>query len=231
MAYPGLATYPGARMLPGATPGPKYALTVTRRVYETLPDLYPDADAEQTPPWPLLRYLSLVGDQLDEVTTILDRINARGVDEGGDGSDSSELFDPAKADVAWLPWLATMTGAETWDGMTDADRRATIAASVDGRRVGTRDRIANRARTALTNPDAPVRVKTRDGDRWTIVIGTPASVTPDKARVLRAAEDQRPAGTVYVWEAYTALWGEVEEAAPTWGHIEKAGSWAALELT
>ncbi|WP_288797829.1 phage tail protein [uncultured Arsenicicoccus sp.] len=212
-----------------ALSGPEDASTVTRRVYDTLPDLYPDADAEQTPPWPLLRYLSLIGDQLDEVTALLDRVDARGVDEGGDGTDTSALFDPAKADAAWLPWLVTMTGAEAWDGMTDADRRATIAASVDGRRVGTRPRIADRARSVLTDPNASVRVTTSQASPWDIVIATSSNATPDPAAVLRAAEDQRPAGTRYVWEAYKATWGDVEARARTWGAVKAVGSWGALE--
>lgn len=88
---------------------PPAVAAFTRRWFDDLPEVYRAAD-EADPSvdgWPLLRYLSLLGDQADELSTLVDRF---ALHDDGAGDWTSDLSNPATADAAWLPWLAQMAG-------------------------------------------------------------------------------------------------------------------------
>lgn len=80
----------------------------TERLYGSLPAFYRDADEPLD--WPLLRYLSLLGDQLGDLEELVDRIDFVRAEDVGSAGDTSDLVDPATADAAWLPWLAQLVG-------------------------------------------------------------------------------------------------------------------------
>lgn len=82
----------------------------TQRIYDRLPDLYRAADADQAGDLPFLRFLSLLGDQAGALEDLYDRINYVPPDEGGPEDGTSDLVDPARADGAWLTWLAQLVG-------------------------------------------------------------------------------------------------------------------------
>lgn len=83
---------------------------LTARAWRGLPELYRAADEERLEGedgMPLLRFMSLLGDQAGELEDLLDRIASHLSPEG---RWISELSDPATADAAWLGWLAQLAG-------------------------------------------------------------------------------------------------------------------------
>lgn len=82
----------------------------TDRWFDALPAVYRSADEAQdggADGYPLLRFLSLLGDQAGEVETLVDRI---ALHDDGTGDWRSDLANPAAADDAWLAWIAQMVG-------------------------------------------------------------------------------------------------------------------------
>lgn len=82
----------------------------TARWWEQLPAVYragDEAQADGPSSYPLLRFLSLLGDQAAEVDTLYDRI---ALHDDGSGDWVSDLADPRFADPGWLNWLAQMAG-------------------------------------------------------------------------------------------------------------------------
>lgn len=101
------------------------------RMYGRLPELYRGADEQQPDGpdgYPLLRFLSLIGDQIGALETLYDRIDFATADEGLVAGDTSDLVDPTVADDDWLHWLAQLVGiqlpyvssgvADTWYQLT-----------------------------------------------------------------------------------------------------------------
>lgn len=84
-------------------------MSLTDRLYQSLPAFYRDAD-EQVSGEPLHGFLSLLGDQADDVETLVDRIDFVRPEDGGVDGDTSDLVDPSAADGGWLPWLAQFVG-------------------------------------------------------------------------------------------------------------------------
>lgn len=82
----------------------------TARWYGRLPAYVRRDDAALD--YPLLRSLSLLGDQAGEVEATFDAIDRREPDEGGPVDDTSDLGDPATAPSSWLPWLAMLAGLD-----------------------------------------------------------------------------------------------------------------------
>lgn len=203
----------------------------TRRLYDTLPEFYRDADLTTggDNDRPLLRFLSLVGDRVGAMEDLIDRLDP-------DVGDGSELLDPDRADAAWLPFLAQLRGvAFLPPGLSLEDQRAAIGAASAGWRSGTRDAIAAAARTALTNPAGSVTIRSHSGGD-PFVIGV--SVDPDYApadldEVIAAIEaaHARPAGIRLIIDLYAATWDTLEAIRDTWAGIAAAGTWATLEAT
>lgn len=204
----------------------------TLRWYARLPDYIREADQAQSDGdtnYPLLRFLSTVGDQAGAVERLLEAITYIPDDEGGDSSDYSALTDPTKADPAWLAWLSQVVGIPYAPDATLAARRQAIIDAPAYRAHGTAAAITRLAQTVLTGTKT-VEVVTNYGEPgfgsgtfgsgtfgdpapgganpWSIGIGTKASETP----------------------AFTT-WASLHAAAPTWVRIQELGTWAGLEET
>jgi hypothetical protein len=182
---------------------------LTERLYSQLPAMYRDADEPLD--FPLLRFLSLVGDLADEVDVLHDRLSA---DELGQ---LSELADPAVADLAWLPWIAQLVGVRLLPDVTGQAARDAVAFASSGYRGGTKAAVADAARSALMGARY---VKVHDhsitepgnGGEWDVLLVTRVSDTPDVQAVLDAVVSKRakPAGVVLHHRAYSATYAQVQ---------------------
>lgn len=83
---------------------------LTDEWFDSLPGYLRDSDASSE--WPLLRFLSLVGDQAGAVAVLTARADYVAPTDGGVPGDTSDLVDPATADAGWLAWLAQFVGLE-----------------------------------------------------------------------------------------------------------------------
>lgn len=197
----------------------------TELLYARLPELYRDADAAQADGpsnYPLLRYLSCLFDQLDTVSTLIDRLTYVPMDERqngpwqrygsgefGDGTygdqDTSDLVDPYTADAAWLPWLAQLVGVDVAN-LSVPDQRAAIAHPQDTWAHGTPRAIAARARAKLNGTGYVAIIPSHQGDPFTIALVTKESETEG-----------------------ATTWAELETIAPTWADLMALGDWSNLE--
>jgi hypothetical protein len=207
----------------------------TERWYARLPHAWRDGDDERD--WPLLRYMSLLGDQLGEVQTLLDRIDYLSPADGGAPGDTSDLVNPATADAAWLPWLAQLVGVRLPADVTGQAARDAIAGAVAGFMAGTKTAVAAAAQSALTGGryvavyDHSITVQ-GDGGVWDVLLVTLETETPDPSAVLAAvtAKRAKPAGVVLHHRTYTATWAVIEAAYPTWA--DRNGlTWTQLHET
>jgi hypothetical protein len=205
----------------------------TQRLYERLPDFYRKADTQQG--LALRRYISLLGDQADEIENLLNRIQYIPPDDGGQPGDTSDLTDPTRADPAWLPWLAQLVGVTIPPGTSTQGQRDAIANAVSGFHAGTKTAIAAAAQSALTGTrfvqvyDHSITTP-GDGGRWDVLLVTRISETPDIPAVLQAVTDKRakPAGVVLHHRAFSATWSTVTSTYPTWA--SRAGkTWIDIE--
>lgn len=207
-------------------------MTFTDELYDRLPEVYRANDTTGV----LRKFLDLLGTQANDAEVLYDRIDFVPVSEGGVAGDSSELVDATKADVAWLPWLAQMLGVRDDASLTEAERRDAITYAISGWRVGTKQAVADAARTALTGTKyASVYDHTisspGDGGQWDVLIVTATSETPDVAAVLAAvlAKKAKPAGVVLRHRAYTATWAQMEATyGPAWS-ARNGKTWAQLQ--
>lgn len=196
----------------------------TERLYGRLPELYRHAD--ETQGYPLLRFLSLIGDQAGAVEDTLDDVDP---DRGG------KLADPDTAPAAWLPWLAQVLGVTTLPTGETA-RRNTIRLASNGRYPGSRQAIADAARPALTDPEGGYVVvrPNYQGNPFVLSVNVAPEVAPaDLNDVLDAILEAgaKPAGFNLVIDTYAATWQQIETNRDTWAGVEAAGSWSALEAT
>lgn len=207
----------------------------TRRLYDALPEHYREADAAIAgpPDYPLLRWLSLVGDQLGELEDLIDDVNYVTAADGGTLDDTSDLVDPAAARPEWLPWLGQLVGARVNVDIGDDARRGAIAGASAGWRAGTKPAIVAAAQSALTGTRYARVVDHYAGDQWALAVITRFTETPDAAAVADAIAAQRakPAGFTIEIVAYSTTWAVLEANRPTWADWEAAGSWAVLEET
>jgi Phage tail protein (Tail_P2_I) len=212
--------------------------TRTEAFYARLPDVYREADATldlgagDLNGYPLLRWLSLLVDQLGEVADLIGRIDYYSPDDRGLPGDTSDLGDPATADAAWLPWLAQAAGVVLAPNLNVDDQRAAIAGAVTGYLKGTKQGIADAAATALTGTRYVRVIPLYGGDQWRIEVRTRTTETPSTADVLAAIVDKRakPAGVEIVPTTYAATWDQLE-ALGSWDALEARGSWTGIEET
>lgn len=211
--------------------------TTTERIYGGLPGVYragDDAQAGGPSGYPLLRYLSLLTDQLGEVIDLLQRFDYYSPDDGGLAGDTSDLVDPATADAGWLPWIAQLVGARLPPGLTVAQQRNAIAGVVAGYLKGTKQGIIAAAQTALTGTKYARVIPLYGGDQYRIELRTRTSETASTAAVLAAvdAAGARPAGIEIVPTVYEATWAQIEAAYPVWLTLEtNAPTWLQVEET
>ena len=168
----------------------------TDALYGRLPEAYRDAD--EVLDYPLLRYLSLLADQLEPLDDLVERIDYDAEEEG----DTSDLVDATGANAGWFPWLAQLLGV-TLAGLDVVEQRAALADPVASWDHGTPGAIAEAAARGLSGTKA-VTVTAHHGDNpWVIGIGTLDSET-----------------------ATLDTWGELNAEAPTWAGLHAFGSFA-----
>lgn len=203
----------------------------TRLLYDTLPEFYRDTDAQQASGggYPLLRFLSLIGDQLGAIDDLVDRIDP-------DSGAGSELLDPMLADPAWLPYLAQLLGVAALPAsLSVTEQRLALDGAVAGWRSGTRQALTDAARSALTDPAGYVSVRPHSGGN-PYVIGVsvdPEFAPADLNDVVAAIEAARarPAGIRLVIDLYAATWATLETVRDTWAGFDAVSTWARLEGT
>lgn len=203
----------------------------TEQVWRRLPARIRVEDADAGGGLKLLA--SLLGDATDNVRALLARFTyLPGADRataelrellGPDLGASSDLVDPDRADADWLPWLAQLPGVHVTRAMSELAQRDAIEGAVTGWAAGTRDSIADAARTALVGTRYVAvhdhsLTAVGDGGRWDVLLITRTSETPDVVAVLEAvrAANAEPSGVLLHHLAYTATWGDVDAAFPTW---------------
>lgn len=206
--------------------------STTTRIYERLPELYRRADEEQDggpAGYPLLRFLSLMADQLGDLETLVDRVAYFPPDEGGVPGDTSDLTDPATADLGWLVWLGQLVGVDA-EALDVSVRRAAVAGASAGWRAGTRKAIASAAASVLTGTRYVAVESHYGGDPWVIEVRTRVSETPDASAVIPAivAARAKPAGVELVHTQYEATWAAIEAENPTWADLEP-DTWTGIE--
>lgn len=190
--------------------------TTTQAIFDRLPAYQRDGDTAQDDR-PLLRFLSLMGDQLGDLVDTFERIQFLRPEEGGEAGDTSDLVDPDTADSGWLHWLAQRAGFEAGD-LTVAQLRLLLQNADDNRSVGSREGIAAAAAVALTDTRF---VQVRPAGAWTISVETIPDETPDAGAVLDAVleANQKPAGATLVHAYYSASWATLEATWPTWSDL------------
>lgn len=170
--------------------------TATTTLYERLPEAYRNAD--ETLDYPLLRYLSLLLDQLAPVTALTDRLDYDPATPG----DTSDLVDGNVADAGWLPWLAQLVGVNL-SGRTIAQQRAALANPSAAWAHGTRPALIAAAQKGTSGAQRVELTVPGAAGPWSIGIGTYDSET--------ATLDQ---------------FGQLKAAAPTWADLARLGSFA-----
>jgi hypothetical protein len=241
--------------LPGDSTVP-YMSILADRLYQRLPEVYRTMDANNSD-WPLKRYLGgmlatagAIGDTFTQIRGDFPigpaapapwalSADELAIWQANRVNRPSALGDPGQADPRWLPWMAQLVGAPLDPGASVQEQRDTIAFATSGWRGGTRQAIADAARTALTGSMyaqvVPHVVPSDNGGLdtggvWDITIITRSSETPDPGAVLDAVlrKGVKPAGAVLHHATYGASWAQIEAVYPTWADWN-AATWAQIE--
>lgn len=173
---------------------PAPAVTATT---ESVWDRFPEKDrlADVDHDWTLLRFLSLLFDQMHAVTALVDRF---GVTAPGE---SSDLTDPESADAAWLPWLAQIAGIDPT--MSPGELRlALLARRFD---AGSLRSVRETVEALLGGEKRYQIIPHADGDPWVV-------------RII-ADPDDAGAATWMTWDVDYPTWGQLERVA-TWADLE-----------
>lgn len=168
----------------------------TETAYARLPEAYRDADAVLD--WPLLRYLSLLLDQLEPLDALVERIDY----DVEEGDATSDLVDGATANAGWFPWLAQLLGVDL-TGLTIEQQREALADPTQAWAHGSPGALAAAAARGLTGTRSVTITPHHGGAPFVIGIGTKDSET--------TAPDS---------------WGELKAYAPTWGDLHALGTFA-----
>jgi hypothetical protein len=190
----------------------------TSRWFDQLPRLYRAADEadRSVDGWPLLRFLSLLGDQADELATLVDRF---ALHDDGTGTWVSDLGDPNLADVAWLDWLAQFGGLEFAPGTDPGGKRAAIAGVVFLN--GTPDALKAAVAGVLAGTRRVTLIEQYNGDPLAIVIWVYAAEVVDADLLAAAIAAQKPAGLTLV--------GSLVQPGLTWyDAAHQYASWTAF---
>jgi P2-related tail formation protein len=158
----------------------------TEQLYARLPPFQRAADSAYD--YPLLRYTALLGDQAEDLRSLV-------VDA------PSRLYDPATADVTALPALAALAGVDARiysDRSNDWEQlRVAIAGADDNRAAGSTRAVLAAIRPALSQTRTAVIVL-RDPARFAYRVRVYAREVPNQAELVRLLEATRP--SPLIWE-------------------------------
>lgn len=202
-------------------PEPIYTPT-TELLYGRLPEFLRLADSRND--WLLKRWMSGIVDQQGAIDTLLARIDYWSPVDGGEFGDTSDLVDPTKADVDWLPWLGQLVGVNLPPGLTETEKRDAVRFASSGWKAGTKTAVADAAKSELTGERrSRVYDHSRPGligseTEWDVLIVTRPSETPSAAAVVAAVvrKGAKPAGVVLHHQSYEASWADIHRTLPKW---------------
>lgn len=161
------------------TPEPFYS-AATEEMWARLPEHFRRMDALNG--WPMKKYISLMGDQLQEIDDLVDDIDFTPLDDEGEPGDTSAMVDPNVAPARWLPWLAQLFGLRIAGTGTEQNRSEVVAAAA-GFNAGTKEAVAAAAKSTLVGERyAAVYPRSNStaigaGDEWDLLLVTRASET------------------------------------------------------
>jgi hypothetical protein len=209
----------------------------TEQFWDRLPDFYKDADANQD--YIFKKFVSSFTERWADIDAYRARFDFTQPGELAPGNTTSDLTDPATADITWLTWLAQLVGVSIDPAMTESEKRDAFQFAVSGFKVGTKRAIADAAKSVLTGTKhVEVYDHSTDTDiggatMWDVLIVTRTEETPDVSLVLQTVmrKKAKPAGVTLWHRAYSATWTDIEAAYPTWADIDATGNWATIEET
>lgn len=195
---------------------PAYGST-TEEIWERLPDHFRRMDAFND--WAFKKYINLIGSQLQKVDDLVERIDYDSVSDGGEPGETSDLANPAAADVSWLPWLGQLFGVYVRGKGQESDREAVIQASA-GFNAGTPAAIEAAAKDVLVGSKF-VKVYKRMtpggvGTFWDLLLVTIDSETLKNLYPEIQATTAETVTWSATWAPYTPV-KEIVKAFPT-GH-------------
>lgn len=163
----------------------------------------------------------------------IDLIHGYLIDDEQDYPAWAIIFDPHRAPVEALPYLAQFDGAILRPDMdAEARRNAILAPEAFARgRLASLEAVARRR---LTGTKTVIVTERYTGDAWKLRVETLVSETPEPAETQREIiEFQKPIGILLFFNTRTAwTWGEVkvEKATyPTWTAVKAAfPTWKAF---
>jgi len=202
----------------------------TERMWSRLPEIYRAEDQEQG--WTFKKWLSGIGSALDTVNVLYGRFDFDTPDDGGAIGDSSELTDPMKADVAWLPWLGQFVGVHSENYASITNLRSAISSALTGLQPGTKLSIVEIVKTVLTGTqyvevyDHSVTTP-GDGGQWDVLIVTVTSETVSDPAAAVIAAGGKPAGILLHHVTFESTWDQIEAGFPTWADID-ATTWQGI---
>ncbi len=152
---------------------PTYS-TSTERIYKRLPEAYRILDAQND--WHFKKYISSISDQLNDVDTLVARleyilpenrvdyynsltayntyVRPAGIEDPVYGFDpigeTSDLLDGRTADETWLPYIAQLIGASVTTLDTEDEKRDAVILNYLGFRAGSREALEDSAKRVLT---------------------------------------------------------------------------------
>lgn len=194
--------------------------TVTARseeLYSQLPQYQRDADEGLG--WPLLRFVSLLGDQADTVRSYL--------------SDPARLLDPARAPYSVLPWVAMLAGVDArLYPDTDGNRtnlRAAIAGASAARKPGSDAAILNAIQPLLSGSRIAF-IDQKNPAGFTFRVNVYAAQAADPGALQRILDAVTPAGLQGTLNVVPGLtWGDVDDEYANWGEVADSGlTWDGL---
>jgi hypothetical protein len=132
-------------------------------------------------------YISSLAQMFEEITSY-----ARDTDNGQVGW--SVALDLNRIPTTGLPWLAQFVGAQTIQGLSDADQRTWIRAATNQKR-GTVQSMMTAAQLHLTGTKFVI-LRERSGSPWQLIVVTKTSETPTPSLTLADMMAVKPAGII-----------------------------------
>lgn len=220
--------------------------TTTERIYRRLPETYRILDTQND--WQFKKYISSIGDQLNDLDVILARIEylatpenkadfyaslnqyntyARpsGVEDPTLGfspiEETSDLVDARTADAEWLEWIAQLTGANLTSVYDVSSKRFALVNNYLGFKAGSRAALEAAVTQYLTGTKYSRVYPRRDGAGGSLVsIGTQWDV------LIVTKSEETPSGADLI---ANIIGKGAKPAGVILHHVAYTWSWSVLE--